>query len=635
MRVLIVTPGYLPRLGGMERQCALLADELLRRGCDVTVLTERTYPHLPLRETLDGVEVVRLRTSDRRDPLTFARVGAQMLAFLVRRRREFDFAVVRTLTFPALVTGLLKALRVLRFPTLVTAETGGDADDVIALRGYRAWRAFRWVLSHHDRLNGICDANVEHFRELGFPESKLTRIPNGVDVSPFATSSYPARVRRFAFLGRVTRDKGVWELLDAFEAVHGREPGCSLVIAGDGEDEAALRAVVGERGLGGAVEFLGRIPYEGLAEFFERSDCLVLPSYSEGLPMAVLEAVAHKRPIVATDVGDLRRLFDDAAFICRPRDARDLERALGDALEPGALQRVDYSDTVPRFAIGSVAEEIVAYVGLGAPGWKRLWRHSYRLGLRWLLRGARGGARVGLQRLLVPLDPWRYYELGRVADRPFAGRCLDVSSPKLLMSLLQHEGRGDWTGIDLFEREIESWCRVDPALELRVEDATRLSFADESFDRCACISVVEHIPGDGDAAAMAEIWRVLKPGGVLHLTTNVAREPDDVYLDQRLYGEASEESGFFERQYSPDTLDKRLLGLPWRVDGREFARQRDEGIERRFYARAPWSYLYGGLLRLRCPDNFVVAPGPEVLDDEGHGAVYMELRKPHASLPDR
>ena len=79
------------------------------------------------------------------------------------------------------------------------------------------------------------------------------------------------------------------------------------------------------------------------------------------------------------------------------------------------------------------------------PGWKRLWRHSYMLGLRWLVRESRHGwpaRRTGFVRLLVPLDPRRYYELGRIAEARFSGRCLDVSSPKLLPSLLQAEGRG-------------------------------------------------------------------------------------------------------------------------------------------------------------------------------------------------
>jgi glycosyltransferase involved in cell wall biosynthesis/SAM-dependent methyltransferase len=612
-RVLIVTPGYLPRLGGMERQVALLAGEFRRRGFEVTVLTEQTYPDLPLRERLDGVDVVRLRTRDRRGPLTFALVGLQMARYLVAHRRAFEFAVIRTLTFPALVSGLLKALRIVRYPTLVTAETGGAADDVIALRGYRAWKAFRWVISHHDRLNSICDANYEHYLELGFDSWKLTRIPNGVDMAPFAQSSYPERIERFAFLGRIERDKGMWELLEAF----GGLSDCSLMIAGSGAEEEPLKAAAGD-----AVQFLGRIPYEELSDFFERADCLVLPSYSEGLPMAVLEAVAHKRAIVATDVGDLRRLFGDSIFICRPGDAADLKRAMSEAID--GLDRVNYERTAPELAIERVAGELAHL--LAPPGWKRLWRHSYRLGFRWLRRARPAGWRVGLQRLLVPLDPWRYYELGRVAERPFQGACLDVSSPKLLMSLLQHEGRGDWTGIDLFSQEVESWRVVDPSLRLAVQDATALSFADESFENCICISVIEHVAGEGDVKAMAEMWRVLKPGGTLHLTTNVALEHRDVFLDEPLYGEASVADGFFERQYSPETLDERLLQLPWEVRAREYAQQKDEGIEERFYSRAPWSYLYGGLLRLRCPRNFEVGPTLE-----GPGAVYLELRKPLAS----
>jgi SAM-dependent methyltransferase len=274
-----------------------------------------------------------------------------------------------------------------------------------------------------------------------------------------------------------------------------------------------------------------------------------------------------------------------------------------------------------------------------APGWLRLWRHSYRLFAGWLLRLPRhraAGARVALTRALVPLDPWRYYELGRVAEERFAGDCLDVSSPKLLPSLLAHEGQGEWTAVDLFEREVEQWAVVDPHLRMGVEDATQLSFPSESFDACLCVSVIEHVMGEGDAAAMAEMWRVLRPGGVLHLTTDIAPKARDIFVGEKIYGAASfrmddAESVFFARQYAPEDLDRRLLELPWEVEHREFARQRDERWERRFYAATPWSYLVGGLLPLACARNFDLGADVPDLADRHHGVVYLRLRKPAAA----
>jgi SAM-dependent methyltransferase len=277
----------------------------------------------------------------------------------------------------------------------------------------------------------------------------------------------------------------------------------------------------------------------------------------------------------------------------------------------------------------------LAFSQSSAPGWLRLWRHSYRLFARWLRRFGRhrgGGMRVALTRALVPLDPWRYYELGRVADERFAGRCLDVSSPKLLPSLLQHEGQGEWTAVDLFAREIEQWAAVDPDLHLSVEDATRLSFADESFDACLCMSVIEHVPADGDALAMAEMWRVLRPGGVLHLTTDVAPTARDIFVGDEIYGDASQrlDAGkvFFARHYAREDLERRLLGLPWEIEQREFAWQRDERWERWFSRATPWSYALGGLLRIVCANNFDVAQDIAGLGDREHAVVYLRLRKP-------
>jgi SAM-dependent methyltransferase len=270
---------------------------------------------------------------------------------------------------------------------------------------------------------------------------------------------------------------------------------------------------------------------------------------------------------------------------------------------------------------------------LTGDGWRRLVRRSYGLGLRWLVRGTHTrwrGARVGLNRLLVPLDPWRFWELGRVAEESFSGTCLDVSSPKLLPSLLQSEGKGRWHAIDRFDLEIHRWKHIDPMLSLEVCDARRLPFADQSFDHALTISVLEHIPGDGDKRALRELFRVLRPGGILHLTTNVASKPRTLYCEEPVWGAASAEPDgriFFERHYSPAEIT-RLLQDPWERLAEEWAIERKGWIHDLFTGFRPLSYLAGGLLRFLCPGNFVVAATPAILPPRRHGVLYLKLRKP-------
>jgi SAM-dependent methyltransferase len=280
--------------------------------------------------------------------------------------------------------------------------------------------------------------------------------------------------------------------------------------------------------------------------------------------------------------------------------------------------------------------------GRSRPAWAGLVAHSYRIGAEWLLRGLRGGGfrcpRAGLYRLLVPLEPWRYHELGRVAQEPWTGRCLDVSSPKLLPSALRRQGRGEWTAIDLLPGEIAIWRALDPDLDLRVADARALPFDDGSFDAIACVSVIEHVAGDGDAAAMAEMWRVLRPGGVLHLTTNVSARAGEVRTAAPVYateapagspagGPPDGRGAFFERRYTAATLRERLLALPWEEEAREYVRER-RPVHERFFAARPWSFLAGGLLPLVCARNFVPLSDPSELPEGTFGVVYMRLRRP-------
>ncbi|MEA2440676.1 MAG: glycogen synthase [Thermoleophilaceae bacterium] len=363
---LIVTPKYLPFLGGMERECALLAGELRRLGFEPVVITEQLGLDTARHEHVEGVTIHRVPSSPERSLATQLRVAARMALLVARYRRGTAFAVIRTLTLPALLVGLLKKLRIVSFPTLVTAETGGSADDVVALAERPLFPLSRALVSTHDRLNGICQANVDHLHEHGFPAEKITFIPNGIDTAPFTQTAAPERVRRFLFLGRIEREKGVFELLDAFKAVVADHPGVTLTIAGEGPAAAELERRSADLGLEPAVRFAGRIPYERLGALFDAHDCLVLPSYSEGMPLSVLEAAAHRLVLVITDVGDVRALFGPRIRICPPRDTGALTEAMRAAVDdphPAA----EYGDVIERVAIAAVAREMLDRLAVPAP----------------------------------------------------------------------------------------------------------------------------------------------------------------------------------------------------------------------------------------------------------------------------
>ena len=265
------------------------------------------------------------------------------MKLLLRHRHDVAFAVVRTFTLPALVVGLLKRLRLVAFPTLVTAETGGAEDDVVALERRPLARVSRALVSSNDFLNGLCQANVDHMIEFGYPREKITMIPNGIDTSPWDTTETPTSVERFLFLGRLDASKGIFELIEAFRGLRQQHEAIRLTFAGEGPDLEHLQRRCSELDLEASVSFAGRVAYADLGELFAAHDALVLPSYSEGMPLSVLEAAAHRRVLVASDVGDIRRLFGGRAYICEPRDRQSLEESMHAAIDDRATAVIGQS----------------------------------------------------------------------------------------------------------------------------------------------------------------------------------------------------------------------------------------------------------------------------------------------------
>jgi SAM-dependent methyltransferase len=245
-------------------------------------------------------------------------------------------------------------------------------------------------------------------------------------------------------------------------------------------------------------------------------------------------------------------------------------------------------------------------------GWTDLYVLSLRLGLRHVT------TRQGLIRVVVPLDPSRYLELP-AARRELAARrgdrVLDLASPKLLAVALARTGV-HVTSVDELAPEIEAWRRLAagvPNVRFQVADGRALPLADASFDHAYSISVLEHIADAGDAEALRELARVVRPGGRVFVTLPYAREYREDWRDAPAYADhgASDGRYFFQRWYDTAGVDRLVASAPeLELLRRETVRLQpnwNAAYVRLFPWLVPLGPLYGLLAReRRGPDGDVV-----------------------------
>lgn len=177
------------------------------------------------------------------------------------------------------------------------------------------------------------NADDQHlFIKTGLVRAEQTdRLPgSGIDLTRYSpTPPAPLQDRSFRFLmvSRVLKDKGVEEFVEAARIVHRRLPETQFQLLGfvDAENANSIPIHrIKEWEKEGLIEYLGKT--DDVRPYLMMADCVVLPSYREGVPRSLLEAAAMARPIIATDVVGCRDVVDDDVngLLCRVKDARDL-----------------------------------------------------------------------------------------------------------------------------------------------------------------------------------------------------------------------------------------------------------------------------------------------------------------------
>ncbi|MEN8129101.1 MAG: glycosyltransferase [Pseudomonadota bacterium] len=214
---------------------------------------------------------------------------------------------------------------------LVSTPHGWCAEENWLIRIYEA--IGRFFLRRFDKVFPLSPALFENLISRGFARKRLCMILNAVDTAGFdlmfsrrswRQTNDPLHV---LFVGRLRTTKGIMELVEGFSKAR-LTKGSLLYIVGDGIERSGLEARCRSLGILDQVRILGEL--ENVAPIYAKSDVLVLPSYSEGVPRVIMEAFASGVPVIGTDIYGIRQLItpNKTGFLVPVANAEAIARCL-------------------------------------------------------------------------------------------------------------------------------------------------------------------------------------------------------------------------------------------------------------------------------------------------------------------
>jgi glycosyltransferase involved in cell wall biosynthesis len=287
---------------------------------------------------------------------------------MVKQFRHYDvfmFFMAEGLFFPVIMAKVLNKVSVLCLASSMPKWAAYTFKNPLLSRAFTEMEKISYFFSdrivvYSPRL--ISEWNLEKYRH-----KILIAHEHFLDFNTFTvTTPFPKRHPSISYIGRLSGEKGVQHFVQALPAILNNQNDLSVFIGGDGQLKEAIMASLHEEGLTARVDLPGWISHDDLPRYLNQLRLLVLPSYTEGLPNIMLEAMACGTPVLATPVGTIPDIIIDGktGFIMENNSPECIAENVVRALNSPDLEQI--AENGRRFVEGNFTFEKTV------DNWKRI-----------------------------------------------------------------------------------------------------------------------------------------------------------------------------------------------------------------------------------------------------------------------
>lgn len=332
-----------------------LIKKLVQQNCEVKVVSPvpkmpflvkyfknkwKNYSKIPLKTVCEEAKIYHPRYLEFPKNLFFSSSGKRMYTGIEKLVDEiyenFKFDIVHAhFLFPDGYTGM-KIAQKYKKPLIVTIY-GSD----ILIFPYRSKKSFNntaEILKESSKIIAFGE-NIENkcLEEFNISKEKIKVLYNGYDPGKFDFNKSKRKREKenikILFVGNMLETKGIFDLLKAITII--REQNYKLfkkilwTFIGDGDDIKKLKKQIQKYHLQNNVKIVGRIPHQETAQYMNNSDFIILPSWSEGVPTVLVEAMACGLPVIATTVGEIPKMVNqNTGILVQPKAPIDLANGI-------------------------------------------------------------------------------------------------------------------------------------------------------------------------------------------------------------------------------------------------------------------------------------------------------------------